>query len=74
MGVAVLVILALGFHWNVPSTVTDWHDQVVQRLQVVLRIAAGVSVTTGILFWRRYPSLLRLWGVGWGTNDTSGDP
>lgn len=68
LGAAFLVILALGFHWYVPSTVTDWHDQVVQRFQIVLGIAAGVSVTTGVLFWRRYPSLLRRWGIGWGTD------
>ena len=68
MGAAFSVILALGFHLYVPSTVTDWHDQVVQGSQIVLGIAEGVSATMGVLFWRRYPSLLRRRGIGWGTD------
>lgn len=68
MGAVGLMVLALGFHWYSPSMVTDWHDQVVQRFQIVLGIAAGGSVTTGVLFWRWYPSLLRRRGIGWGTD------
>jgi len=65
MGAAGLVVLALGSLWYLPSLVSDWHAQVVERLHIVLGIGAAVSVSAGILFWRHYPSLLRRWGVGW---------
>ncbi len=65
MGAAGLVVLALGSLWYLPSLVSDWHAQVVERLHIVLGIGAAVSASAGILFWRHYPSLLRCRGVGW---------
>jgi len=65
MGAAGVVVLALGWLWYVPSVVSDWHSQVVERLHIVLGIGAAVSVSVGVVFWRHYPSLLRRRGFGW---------
>jgi len=62
-GLVVFVVVALAL---APSTVSDWHDQVVVPIHVALGISALVAVLTGILFWRVYPSVLRSRGIGWG--------
>ncbi|MEP6972629.1 MAG: hypothetical protein ABI869_00635 [Actinomycetota bacterium] len=74
MAVAGVVLLSGVSLALLPSTVSDWHSQVVVPIYIALGIAVVVSVLVGILFWRYYPSLLRGWGIGWGPTDTSGDP
>jgi hypothetical protein len=68
MGLAGFVVLVLGLSWVAPSVVDEWPDQVVRPFEIVLSVAAAVSVATAVLFWRHYPTLLRSRGIGWGTD------